>query len=168
MSLMDEIAKLINTQTYPELNGKTIRQALTDEANYLKELIIKHLNRERSQFIPVMYNRTGGVIDALYTDPQITYTINGNTMTFNMYVRFDDNAVRDSNFGANLRISCDDDANVAYLLNYGYRVRKPVWFRDKINLGIRGGWFYLEHAIDEFNSSNSLGIQLSYDDIINI
>ena len=54
-----------------------------------------------------------------------------------------------------------EEVNTAYLLNYGYRVKKDVWFKDYENFGYREGANFVEDGIDDFNSTNTLGIKIT-------
>ena len=94
-------------------------------------------------------------------------------------VSFDENANHRSGFGvwgvhdgrckyedANTSFDNGDNVNTALLLNDGYKVKKPVWFKDIENFGYREGAKFIEKAISEFNKVNSMGIFLDTNDII--
>ena len=51
--------------------------------------------------------------------------------------------------------------NTAYLLNYGYAVKKDVWFKNYENFGFRKGGHFVEEGIADFNTMNKLGIRIA-------
>lgn len=53
------------------------------------------------------------------------------------------------------------NANVFWLLNDGYTVKKPVWFKNIPNFGYRVAERFVEEGIQEFNSKNDLGIEIA-------
>lgn len=156
-------------------NGKTIEQNLLEQANLLRELIRKHLVDYRRSFSPGEYVRMGNLENSIVVDS--TVQIVGNQLK--VLVHFDESANHRSGFGvwsvSDGRGKYDDDdtnfesgsnVNTALLLDQGYKVRKPVWFKDIENFGYREGAKFIEKAIDEFNKVNSMGIILSNSDII--
>lgn len=152
----------------PMTNGKTLEQNLLEQANLLKELIEKHLNEYLNAFSPKKYVRTGRLANSVVVDTKVQVV--GNQLRVLVY--FNKNAIHRSGFGvwSNGQGKYDDDddnsVNTALLLNYGYRVKKPVWFRDIEDFGYREGAEFVEKAIVEFNRINPMGIILSNDDII--
>ena len=52
------------------------------------------------------------------------------------------------------------DANVFWLLNDGYAVKKDVWFKNIPNFGYRAAAHFVEQGIRDFNGKNKLGIQV--------
>ena len=55
----------------------------------------------------------------------------------------------------------DEKVNVAVLLNYGYRVKKDVWFKNIENFGYRTGAYFVEDGVADFNQSNPYGIKVT-------
>ena len=51
--------------------------------------------------------------------------------------------------------------NTAYLLNYGYAVKRDVWFKNYENFGFRKGGHFVEDGIADFNIMNKLGIRIA-------
>lgn len=156
-------------------NGKTIEQNLLEQANLLRELIRKHLVDYRRSFFPSEYVRRGDLENSIVAES--TVQIVGNQLK--VFVHFDENANHRSGFGvwsvSDGRGKYDDDdtnyesgsnVNTALLLDRGYKVRKPVWFKDIDNFGYREGAKFVEKAISEFNKVNSMEIILSNSDII--
>lgn len=156
-------------------NGRTLEQNLLEQADLLRELIRKHLVDYRRSFSPSEYVRRGNLENSIVADS--TVQIVGNQLK--VFVHFDESTNHRSGFGAwgvsDGRGKYDDDdtsfesgnnVNTALLLDQGYKVRKPVWFKDIENFGHREGAKFVEKAIDEFNSVNSMGIFLDKNDII--
>ena len=79
----------------------------------------------------------------------------GNTMTTTVNV---DDVIRPSIFAK----WTGGYGNIFWLLNDGYSVKQPVWFRDIPNFGQRKGAHFFESAIGSFLASNSLGIVLDW------
>jgi len=52
------------------------------------------------------------------------------------------------------------DANVFWLLNDGFKVKKDVWFKNIPNFGYRAAEHFVEKGIKRFNASNNLGIEI--------
>ena len=51
-------------------------------------------------------------------------------------------------------------ANVFWLINDGYSVRKDVWFKYIINFGQRAGQHFVEKGIADFNATNPYGLKV--------
>lgn len=147
-------------------DGKTLEVALWEQAIYLRSLIQKHLDIYLAED-PVEYafhtgSRTGSLQNSISVDDIINIRVNGNRLE--IYVYFDEKAYHGSGFGVWKKYD-SHDVNTAELLNYGYRVKKDVWFKNIKNFGWREPAGFLEDAIDEFNSTNSLGIRIGTGDI---
>ncbi len=156
-------------------NGKTLEKNLLEQADLLRELIRKHLIDYRRSFSPSEYVRRGDLENSIVADS--TVQIVGNQLK--VFVYFDESANHRSGFGvwsvSDGRGKYDDDdtnfesgsnVDTALLLDQGYKVRKPVWFKDIEYFGHREGAKFVEKAINEFNKVNSMGIILSNSDII--
>lgn len=154
MSGKGSIGKNIRLSDVIMANGKTVKRNLIEQAVYLQELINKHIKMYRKRFKPVEYQRTGRLENSVCISKVIE---NGGIPR--IYVYFDDNAVNKQLYG-------DDTVNVALLINSGYSVKKPVWFRDIVNFGWRIGNRFIHDAIDEFNATNSIGMVISPSDLI--
>lgn len=86
---------------------------------------------------------------------------NGNNveLTYTAYLR---KVLRPSIFfGSNKKY-----ANVFWLINDGYSVKKNVWFKHINNFGQRATQHYVERGIKEFNSINSYGMKIREEDVI--
>lgn len=163
------------------IGGKTIEKQLKQAAEYLKELIKKHLQDYYNANPNKRYKRTGRLMDSVVADGVVSVEMTPTGSTFCTYVRFDENALHRSGFGVwrdpagggkydEDKYSFEDDVmNVALGVNYGYTVQSPVWFRDYEKFGQREGAYFVERAIDEFNSNNTFGmfIDKNTDIIIN-
>ncbi len=155
--------------------GKTLDQLLMEQAEYLKELILKNLREYRRVFKPKRYRRTGDLEDSVEVSSKIK-VVDG---VYTAYVYFNDKANHRSGFGVwavkhgrgkydddDQNPDSDDNVNTAILINEGYVVYKPVWFQNCPNFGFRGGNGFIDRAIMEFNATNSLGIVITLSDII--
>lgn len=175
MRYINDIIKSGNVKSLKTNKGKTLEQLLLEQAQYLKELILKNLADYRRAFKPQRYRRTGGLERSM----QVSASVKCVGGVYTAYVYFDENALHRSGFGAwavkDERGKYDDDVrefdrndavNTAVLINQGYVVYKPVWFRDYPNFGYRGGNGFVDRAIMEFNATNSLGITLDWRDVI--
>lgn len=159
--------KYINDYLDKTSYSKITDKILKEQADYLKELIIKHLKDYRFGLTPKMYRRTSSLEDSVEVSGTIRY-VNGQ---LSAYVYFNEKALHRSGYGIwavkDGREKYDDDiqnfsskksVNTAYLIDRGYSVKKPVWFRDYENFGQREGAFFVEKAIAEFNKTNKYGI----------
>ena len=83
----------------------------------------------------------------------------GNTLEIDIF--FDEGAIHKSGDGIKGWSGNGDEVNVAYLLNYGYRVEKDVWFKNIPYFGFRPAANFVEDGIDDFNATNTLGINIT-------
>lgn len=178
----DEFLKYINDiiangSTYKSLKnkkGQTLSQLLQQQAKYLQELINYYLREYRKAFRPKKYKRTGDLENSVSVS-EVKYV--GGIPT--IYVYFNEKAVHRSGFGvwavSDGRGKYDDDdhnfesndtVNTAILINEGYTVKKPVWFAEYENFGWREGNGFIDRAIMEFNRTNTLGIIVDVNDIV--
>lgn len=159
--------KYINDYLDKTLYTKSADKILKEQAEYLKELIIKYLKEYRDNITPKMYRRTGSLEKSIEVSSTIKF-VNGKMTA---YVFFNEKALHRSGYGIwavkDGRGKYDDDiqdfnskksVNTAYLIDRGYSVKKPVWFRELENFGQREGSFFVEKAIAEFNRTNKYGI----------
>lgn len=156
-------------------NGRTVEQNLLEQANLLRELIQKHLREYQKLFPPSSYVRTGNLENSVVVDSKVQVV--GDQLQ--VFVSFDESANHRSGFGVwstrdgrgkyeddGNSFDSGDNVNTALLLNEGYKVKKPVWFKDIENFGYRKGAKFIEKAILEFNKVNSMGLFLDKNDII--
>lgn len=174
MKYINDIIKSNNIKNIKMSNGKTLDQMLLEQAAYLQELIEKYLRDYQKAFKPKNYRRTGDLEKSV----KVSAIKNvGGVPT--VYVYFDENAIHRSGFGVwavkDGHGKYDDDiqsfdsknsVNTAILINQGYVVQKPVWFKDYENFGFRGGNGFIDRAIMEFNRTNALGMVIDMSDII--
>ncbi|MCM1062843.1 MAG: hypothetical protein NC452_21595 [Eubacterium sp.] len=175
MKYINDIIKSNDTLKIKTANGKSLEQQLMEQAAYLQELILKHLKDYRKAFSPKRYRRTGNLEKSVKVSTKIK-RVGG---AYTTYVYFDENAVHRSGFGVWAvkdghgkydddinDFDSDDSVNVAALINDGYVVYKPVWFQSYENFGYRGGNGFIDKAVMEFNATNTLGIVITLNDII--
>lgn len=104
---------------------------------------------------PSMYIRTGSLQNSIKVDLDI---INVYDNVFQMAVAFDESGYHESGDGIDGWDGNGQKVNTAYLFNYGYIVKKDVWFKKIKNFGWRSPARFIEDGIEEFNKNNLLGI----------
>lgn len=175
LQYINDIIKSGNVSKLRNSKGKTLEQLLTEQAEYLKELIIKNIHDYRRAYKPARYQRKNNLENSVEVSSRIK-CVGGVYMA---YVYFNEKAVHRSGYGV-WRINgsrnkfgnddndfdSDESVNVAYLIDRGYIVQQPVWFKDFENFGHREGNGFVEKAIAEFNRTNSLGIFITASDVI--
>lgn len=153
------MATITNIADVKMTNGKTVRQNLEIEINRLRDCIQDKLDdymlREKSN--NAMYIRTGKLQNSLKVDLTLVQVVNG---VFQMKVEFDESGYHDSGDGIKGWDGNGEKVNTAYLFNYGYTVKKDVWFKNIKNFGWRKPGKFIEDGIAEFNKNNPLGIKV--------
>ena len=145
-------------------NGRTLAENLYIEANRLRDCIQNrleiYLNTHPYRYggTKPTYERTGGLEGSLTVDDILSIRVVGNTLEIDIF--FDDGAIHKSGDGIKGWSGNGDEVNVAYLLNYGYRVEKDVWFKNIPYFGFRPAANFVEDGIDDFNATNTLGIKI--------
>lgn len=140
-------------------NGKTLSQCLYSEIIRLRDLIQSYLDKYLMSTPPIVYKRTGMLLSSLQVDDFLSIKIINNGLE--MAVRFNDNAIHMSGDGIAGWDGNDEKVNVAILLNYGYRVKEDVWFKNIENFGYRTGAYFVEDGVAEFNKNNPYGIKVT-------
>lgn len=140
-------------------NGKTLRQNLQSEANRLRNCIQKRLDIYLNNHKPAMYERSGGLQGSLKVDSFLNVRVVGNGLEIDIF--FDDGAIHKSGDGIYSWEGNGEEVNTAFLLNYGYKVKKDVWFKNIENFGYREGAGFVEDGIADFNATNILGIKIT-------
>ncbi len=151
--------KGINIKNLKTDNGQTLSQRFYEEVKRLKDCIQFYLDKYLMSYPPVVYKRTGKLISSLQVDDFLDIqVINGGLETA---VKFNKNANHLSGDGIIGWDGNDEEVNVAFLLNYGYRVKKDIWFKDIENFGYRIGGYFVEDGVAEFNETNPLNIKVT-------
>ena len=140
-------------------NGRTLAENLYSEANRLRDCIQNRIDMYMALYTPKMYKRTGGLEGSLKVDDFLSIRVFGNSLEIDIF--FDDGAIHKSGDGIKGWSGNGDEVNVAYLLNYGYRVEKDVWFKNIPYFGFRPAANFVEDGIDDFNATNTLGIKIT-------
>lgn len=140
-------------------NGKTLGQNLQSEANRLRNCIQKRLDIYLNNHKPAMYERSGGLQGSLKVDSFLNVRVVGNGLEIDIF--FDDGAIHKSGDGIYGWEGNGEEVNTAFLLNYGYKVKKDVWFKNIENFGYREGAGFVEDGIADFNATNTLGIKIT-------
>ncbi len=131
------------------LNGKTVKQDLKSEMNRLKNMIQHNIDKYVNSYTPVQYERTGQFQKSIRIGD---ITVKDNQLSATIY--FDDNAVfRRSGYGMDWAGN-GQKVNILVLMDRGYKVTKPVYFRDIPNFGFRNAGLFIESAIDDFNRTS--------------
>lgn len=140
MSLADVI-KNIDIRTIKSPSGLTYAQELVNAANLLRDCIQSRINRA-----------TMG--NCISTADIADVRVDGTTLSVTLKIQ---NAIRPSIF----KQWNNKDANVFWLLNDGFVVKKNVWFKNIPNFGYRIAEQFVEEGVAEFNSRNKLGIKIT-------
>lgn len=143
---------------------KGIKQELYNAGLYLKKCILNQMKKALLDN-PKVYKRTGNLENSLQIDNIMNIKVIDNRLQIRLY--FDEKAWHLS--GNQIKGWNGDgrEVNIAYYLNYGYRIKKNVWFKNKRNFGYRKETLYIEKGIDVFNTSNKWGLFIDKDkDII--
>lgn len=140
MSLADQI-KNINIRNIKSPSGITYAQELVNAANLLRDCIQSQINRA-----------TMG--NCISTADIADVRVDGTTLSVTLKIQ---NAIRPSIF----KQWNNKDANVFWLLNDGFVVKKNVWFKNIPNFGYRIAEQFVEEGVAEFNSRNKLGIKIT-------
>lgn len=139
-------------------NGKTLENNLKTEAKRLKRCIQNRLDEYLRDNPPSIYRRTGGFENSLTVDDFLSVSSSGMGLQISLF--FDKGANHMSGDGIEVWNGTGEEVNTAYLLNYGYEVKKDVWFKSIENFGYREGGYFVEKGIEDFNKQNTLGIKI--------
>ena len=130
-------------------NGKAVEQDLKSEVNRLKDMLQYNIDKYINSYTPVQYTRTGQFQKSIRVSD---ITVKDNQLSATIY--FDDNAVvRRSGYGMDWAGN-GQKVNILILMDKGYKVSKPVYFRDIPNFGFRNAGLFIESAIDDFNRTS--------------
>lgn len=121
-------------------SGLTYAQELVNAANLLSECIQDRINR-------------GSLSNSISTADIADIQISGNKLTVTLKIQ---NTIRPSIF----QKWNSSSANVFWLLNDGYKVKRNVWFKNIKNFGYRAAEHFVEQGINDFNSQNRLGVTI--------
>lgn len=138
---LDKILKNLDITKIKAPSGLTYGQELVDAANLLSNCIQSKIHQQTMQ-------------NSISTVDLADIKVEGNRMSVTLKIQ---NSIRPSVF-KNWNKS---NANVFWLLNDGYRVKKNVWFKNIPNFGYREAANWVAEGIKEFNSKNKLGLKLS-------
>lgn len=157
MSLVTQL-KNIDVRTLKFKNGKTYEQVMREEVNRLYKCIQNRLDEYMLSYNPKLYQRTGALQNSLKVDDILNLKVTGKTMSLDIY--FDDSGYHQSGDGIKGWDGNGDTVNTAYLLNYGYEVKKDVWFKDIPYFGYRPAGHFIEDGIADFEKNNPYGIKI--------
>lgn len=141
---IDDIVKNIDYMKVKAPSGLTYAQELVNAANLLRECIQERIKQDTMQ-------------NSLTTADIADVKVEGNRLTVTLTVQ---NAIRPSIF----KKWNKKDANVFWLLNDGFTVKKDYYFDwagySKIKFVFRKAHKWVENGIEEFNRINTLGIKV--------
>lgn len=157
MSVVSQL-KDIDVRKLKFKNGKTYEQIMREEVNRLYKCIQNRLDEYMSSYSPKLYQRTGALQNSLKIDDILNLKVTGKTMSLDIY--FDDSGYHQSGDGIKGWDGNGDTVNTAYLLNYGYEVKKDVWFKDIPYFGYRPAGHFIEDGIADFEKNNPYGIKI--------
>lgn len=139
-------------------NGKTVRQNLVAEVKRLRDCIQDKLDDYMLREKAKMYVRTGKLQNSIKVDLTVIAVSNN---ILQMKVEFDESGYHESGDGIEDWDGTGEKVNTAYLFNYGYAVKKDVWFKNIKNFGWRDPAQFIEDGIQEFYKTNPLHITVS-------
>lgn len=137
---VQNILKNIDYMKIKAPSGLTYAQELVNGANLLRDCIQSRINR-------------GSMQNSISTADLADIKVIGNQLTVTLKIQ---NSIRPSIF----KKWNQSDANVFWLLNDGYKVKKDVWFKNIPNFGYRIAEHFVEEGIKDFNLRNKLGISI--------
>lgn len=156
MLMADQIDMLIqdSVRRYVKENSAKLADLFKRASRYLAKCINKKIikihNYDSEQFFDEFGNLSGS--DFL---SKISMSQNGYNIEIT-YVNELANVIRPSIF----YYDNHKKANVFWLINDGYSVKKNVWFRNIVNFGQRVGQHFVEKGIADFNSTNPYGMKV--------
>ena len=139
MAIKDVLSK-IDYMKVSAPSGLTYAQELVNAANLLSQCIQSRINQ-------------GSMQNCLSTADIADIKVEGNRLSVEIKIK---NSIRPSIF----KKWNKKDANVFWLLNDGFIVKKDVWFKKIPNFGYRVAARFVEEGIKEFNSKNTLGVRV--------
>ena len=139
MALKDVIQN-IDIRKIKAPSGLTYENEMVRMANLLRDCIQSKINR-------------GSMGNCLSVADIADIQVDGTHLSVTLNVQ---NAIRPSIFHK----WNQKEANVFWLLNDGYSVKKDVWFKNIPNFGYRIAEHFVEQGIEQFNLINYLGLKI--------
>lgn len=125
-------------------NGNTVESELRRHSRILANCIMEELDAMYESYSPSVYNRTHNLYNSVDIDNEVKVDVKASGTELSVRVFFDDGATHESFDGR--------DVNTAYLMNYGWEVKKDVWFKDIYHFGHYEGFHFIEKAIQKYKS----------------
>lgn len=138
---LSDVIKNLDVSKIKAPSGLTYSQELVQAANLLRDCIQSRINR-------------GSMGNSISTADIADIKVEGMSLSVTLKIQ---NTLRPSLY----KKWNQSDANVFWLLNDGYSVKKDVWFKNIPNFGYRIAEHFVEEGIAEFNARNSLGIEIT-------
>lgn len=155
--LAAQLSKL-NVEDLKTKTGLTYDELLKSEADRLRDCIQHRLDVYLASYKPKTYKRTHFLERSLRVDDIMNIYAVGKTLWIDVY--FDDSGYHKSGDGIKGWNGNGETVNTALLLNYGYRVKADVWFRDIEYFGHRRGGYFIENGILDFLHNNPYGLRV--------
>lgn len=148
---IDEIIKK-SLKEYVKENTAQLTSLFNQASKYLAKCIDKNLYKIHNYNSVQFFDDFGNLSSSDFLS-KTSMSLNGLNMelTYNNELT---NVLRPSIFYSKTK----KKANVFWLINDGYSVKKNVWFKHINNFGQRAAQHFVEKGIQEFNSSNPYGL----------
>lgn len=133
-----ELSQYVNSSQGQQAVFKATEQLLKNEVRKLQDCIQRHINAYYASYDPTVYDRTEGLKTSTVME-DVVVMLDGMSIT----ISFGDGARGTSMFGGGT-------VNKAELINYGWEVKKPVWFKDKERFGHYEGYDFIGKGINDY------------------
>ena len=156
---MNELAKAIASSRGQSsvLNSNSIQKTLKDEANKLRNCIqirLDHYYTSTEGTRSGLYNRTYGLLNSQEVSDSLQ--VGFNPITWRIEITFDEGAIGHSMFTG-------ESVNKAQLINFGWQVKKDVWFKNIENFGYFRGIHFIEDGIHDYLRIKPSAIKIIFD-----
>jgi hypothetical protein len=131
--------------------GKTYVEELISSAEYLKKCLQDELDIWYASHTPSNYYKRRKTNSLRTSIVDNISNINVDVLNLSINIEFDEMSIYHKSWFRNGYV------NVLWLMNYGYSVKKDVWFKNYKYFGYRDGGEFIEKAIAKFNATNTLG-----------
>lgn len=138
---LESILRNLDVTKLKSKSGLTFEQELVNAANLLRDCIQSRIKR-------------GSMGNCISTADIADVKVSGNQLSVQLKIQ---NSIRPSIF----KKWNKTDANVFWLLNDGFKVKKDVWFKNIPNFGYRAAEHFVEEGVKDFISKNKLGVKVT-------
>lgn len=146
----NKLLKNVNLNKVKLPNGKTVRQTMEQEIKRLYDCIQKYIDLYYTSYTPSQYVRTNKFKNAMVAEDFVNARWSGNHVELS--IKFiDELSYHNSNNG--------QDVYVPLLINDGWKHKG--WTGGEDHYHQYSGFHFLEKGINEFNATNTLGLQIT-------